>query len=100
MKRSNRLDYWLIGGAFVLLAGLMNVIIWLFWSATAGMPNAIDNDPGLPVVIDWMLTICLFMVNSAAFIIPWRLWTLTKTPAKKVNKWTTKIPGPPISKFR
>jgi len=85
----------------ILIAGLYNCLVILVWQATTGLPNAIDNDDGLPRIFDLLLFISIILVDLmtlivAKSIIDWR--PKLKSNKSKWNSTAGSIPGPPATK--
>ena len=102
--------------ATLSMAGLYTLLAIMIWQATAGMPNAIDGDDGLPKIYDLflVLSVLLIWITSITIcksILNWKpkkfkqsksAWT-DKIPKKNdplhpaLNNKKNRMPGPPAS---
>ena len=109
-------NYLVICFGIVLIAAIYNVLCIIFWQAVAGMPNAIDNDDGLPALYDAFMVLSMVLVNSMTVValysiyrwVPKRIKFLQ--PKQNKSKWDAPVnrpldkriwdrrPGPPVSK--
>tara|TARA_Y100001973_G_C5175028_1_gene321370 strand:+ start:363 stop:785 length:423 start_codon:yes stop_codon:yes gene_type:complete len=103
-------NYRVICFGIVLIAALYNMLCIIIYQAVQGLPNAIDDNDGLPLIYDYAMFGSAILVNMMAFasvkaIISWvpPKWK-TKWKQKNVkSKWDTspsvsipksKAPGP------
>jgi len=109
-------NYVAICFGIVLIAAIYNVLCIIFWQAVAGLPNAIDNDDGLPAIYDAFLVFSMLLVNVMTIVslhsiyrwVPKRI--KFKKSLNKKSMWDDPVnrslekriwdrrPGPPTSK--
>jgi hypothetical protein len=87
-----------------LICGLYQTLCVVFWLAVSGMPNAIDNDPGLPFIFDVAMAASMVIVASMTFVSIRQInsWIPRKLKRNKTkSKWDNSagsMPGPKVSK--
>lgn len=107
-------DHYVICIGILLVAGLYTVLCIIFWQAVAGLPNAVDDDPGLPVTYDLFMASSIILVNFMAYasvrsITGWAPKDVRKPKKKVASKWDKppsrvgipaagRMEGPPASK--
>ena len=64
LRKTNHLVCYMI----VLIVGLYNSLCVIFWMAVAGIPNAIDNSPGLPLYMDYIMAGSMLLVSLSGII--------------------------------
>ena len=68
-----------------LICALYNALCIIFWLAVAGMPNAIDDSPGLPLSYDIAMGISMVLVSLSGMVCV-RIIRSWLPPSKKVSK--------------
>ena len=80
----------------LLICGLYQTLCVVFWMAVSGIPNAIDNDPGLPVVIDVAIAASMVIVGTMTIVSIWQMnsWIPRKLKRDKIKSKWDEAPGP------
>ena len=104
-------NYVVICFGIILIAAMYTVLCIIFWQISAGLSNAIDNDPGLPAIYDAFMLASIVLVDVMSLtavysIIRWVPKKKRINPLKKKSIWDgspknriwDRRPGPPATK--
>jgi threonine/homoserine/homoserine lactone efflux protein len=81
MDKANSPVCFMIG----LICSLYNALCIIFWLAVSGMPNAIDDSPGLPLSYDIIMALSMFLVSVSGMVCV-RIIRSWLPPSKKATK--------------
>tara|TARA_B110000444_G_C18755253_1_gene554794 strand:+ start:920 stop:1255 length:336 start_codon:yes stop_codon:yes gene_type:complete len=73
----------------VLNSLLMYCIIYIFWLAVDGMPNAYDSTDGFPVILDLILIVSIILNTAMSYIVI--SWILALRPDSFYDDWPSDI---------
>lgn len=52
----------------ILFCAIYNMLCLIFWMAVDGMPNAIDDSPGLPFIYDVIIACSMVLVSISGIV--------------------------------
>ncbi len=87
--------WWAVSLMIILMGALYCSLVFTIWSATDGMKNAIDENPGLPLAYDIILGMSMILIIAACIscIKIIRGWIPPEVKEeKKKSRWDSKVP--------